>query len=326
MSEGTTYYIVNKSGNNFGVSASQGGSAISLTASTSETPESHSFKGVNAAATVTESGGSITGITVTEPGTLYDGNSLPSITSSEDPGATAAAFTVYCGRSINNVAINGRGGGYSTPPTITVTNSTVDTTGSGGAASATIGFPVNAVNITNVGAGYNFEPTILITGGNPVNDAVLAPKFSKRNARLTEIEITGNGVGYDTAPTLTLIGGAGGDASVGLNIQSLTGNITNNGSGYTQGSYTGVNFSFVSGGTEPSQAATADFTVPGWTLNVTQAGSGYTDGEYQGIAAYNVPVQTFTVTVISNPGTPPPDDVYVINGSTQSTLLSLIHI
>ena len=120
----------------------------------------------------------------------------------------------------------------------------------------------------------------MITGGNPVNDAVLAPKFSKRNARLTEIEITGNGVGYDTAPTLTLIGGAGGDASVGLNIQSLTGNITNNGSGYTQGSYTGVNFSFVSGGTEPSQAATADFTVPGWTLNVTQAGSGYTDGEY----------------------------------------------
>ena len=41
LSEGTTYYIVNKAGNNFGVSASQGGSAISLTASTSETPESH---------------------------------------------------------------------------------------------------------------------------------------------------------------------------------------------------------------------------------------------------------------------------------------------
>ncbi len=320
LSEGTTYYIVNKSGNNFGVSASQGGSAISLTASTSETPESHSFKGVNAAATVTESGGSITGITVTEPGTLYDGNSLPSITLSEDPGATAAAFTVYCGRSINNIAINGRGSGYSSPPTVSVTNSTVDTTGSGGQASATIGFPVNSVTITNVGAGYNFEPTILIQGGNPITDAVMQPKFSKRNARLTEIEITGNGVGYDTAPTLTLIGGAGGDAQTSVNIQSLTGNITNNGSGYTQGTYQGVSFSFVSGGAAPSSAATADFTVPGWTANITNAGSGYTDGQYDNITAYNIPVQTYTVTVISNPGTPPPDDVFVINGSTQASL------
>ena len=116
----------------------------------------------------------------------------------------------------------------------------------------------------------------------------MQPKFSKRNARLTEIEITGNGVGYDTAPTLTLIGGAGGDAQTSVNIQSLTGNITNNGSGYTQGTYQGVSFSFVSGGAAPSSAATADFTVPGWTANITNAGSGYTDGQYDNITAYNL--------------------------------------
>ena len=321
LTQGNTYYIVNKSGNSFGLSSSQGGSAISLTTSAdSESGESHSLKGVNATATVTESGGSITGITVTEPGTLYDGSSLPTISFSEDVGATAAAFTVYCGRSIASVAIGSRGSGYTSAPTVSVTNDTTDTTGSGGAATATIGYPIGAVNITNVGAGYNFTPTILIAGGSAITDAVLTPAFSKRNGRLSGIEITGPGVGYDTAPTLTLIGGAGGDASTSVNIQSLTGNITNNGSAYTPGTYAGVNFSFVSGGTAPTNVATADFYIPGWEGTISNAGSGYTDGQYDGVNAYNVPVQTFAVTVISNPGTPPPDNVYVIDGSTQAAI------
>ena len=321
LTSGNIYYIVNKSGNNFGVSSSNGGSAISLTTSAdSESGESHSLKGVNAAATVTMTGDVISGITITEQGTLYDGSSLPTITLSEDVGATAAAFTVYCGRSIASVAIGSRGSGYTSAPTVSVTNGEGDTTGSGGSATATIGFPIGAVNITNIGSGYNFNPTILITGGSPITDAVLTPTFSKRNARLSGIEITGAGVGYDTAPTLTLIGGAGGDASTSVNIQSLTGNITNNGSAYTQGSYTGVAFTFVSGGTAPTNVATADFSVPGWTANITNAGSGYTDGQYDNITAYNQPVQTFAVTVISNPGTPPPDNVYVIDGSTQAAI------
>ncbi len=321
LTQGNTYYIVNKSGNTFGVSSSNGGSAISLTTSAdSESGESHSFKGVNAAATVTESGGTITGITVTEPGTLYDGSSLPTISFSEDVGATAAAFTVYCGRSIASIAIGSRGSGYTSAPTVSVANDTTDSTGSGGAATATIGYPIGSVNITNIGSGYNFVPTILIEGGDPITDAVLTPSFSKRNARLSGIEITGPGVGYSTAPTLTLIGGAGGDAETSVNIQSLTGNITNNGSAYTPGTYTGVNFSFVSGGTAPTNVATADFIIPGWEGNISNAGSGYTDGQYDGINAYNVPTQTFAVTVISNPGTPPPDNVYVIDGSTQAAI------
>ena len=321
LSSGTIYYVVNKSGDNFGLATSQGGSAISLSPSAdSSSAESHSLKGVNAEATLTASAGVITGITITEQGTLYDGNSLPSITFSEDVGANAASLQVYCGRSINNIAINSRGSGYTSAPTVSIANATGDSTGGGGSATATIGFPIGAVNITNVGAGYNFTPTILIQGGNPITDAVLQPAFSKRNGRLSGIEITGPGVGYDTAPTLTLIGGAGGDAETSVNIQSLTGNITNNGSAYTPGFYQGVNFTFVSGGTEPTQTASADFRVPGWVVNVSNGGSGYTDGQYDSVSVYNNPTQTYTVTVISNPGTPPPDDVYVINGSTQAAL------
>ena len=146
--------------------------------------ESHSLTGVTATVTLTQSGGEITGITINDQGTLYDGNSLPSITIDEAGQTTHATLTVFCGRSISSISIGSRGSGYTSAPTVTVSASPSDSTGSGAQATSTIGFPINAVNITNVGAGYNFEPTILITGGNPVNDAVLAPKFSKRNARL----------------------------------------------------------------------------------------------------------------------------------------------
>ena len=87
---------------------------------------------------------------------------------------------------------------------------------------------------------------------------------------------------------MTLFGGAGGDSSCAVNIQSLTGNITNNGSGYTAGKYTNVQFDFVSGTEEPSNKATADFTVPGWELTINNAGSGYEDSEYTGVTAYNL--------------------------------------
>ena len=97
---------------------------------------------------------------------------------------------------------------------------------------------------------------------------------------------------------MTLIGGAGGDAQTSVNIQSLTGNITNNGSAYTPGFYQGVNFTFVSGGTEPTQSASADFRVPGWVVNVSNGGSGYTDGQYDSVSVYT---SLYTVTVISNP-------------------------
>ena len=325
LTDGTTYYVVNISGSgqtkSFQLSTSQGGSAVSLTQAADEASgESHALRGVRATATVTMTGDAISGITINEQGTFYEGDNLPGITISEAGQTTHATFAVFCGRSMASIAVNGRGEGYTSPPTITIAPATGDSTGSGGTATCTIGFPINTVTLTNVGAGYNFAPTILITGGSPISDAILNPKFSKRNARLTEVEITSGGSCYSQAPTLTLYGGAGGDAACAVNIQSLTGNITNNGNGYTAGKYPNVQFTFVSGTEDPSNKATADFTVPGWELNISQAGSGYEDSEYTGVTAYNVPLQTFAVTVISNPGTPPPDNVYVIDGSTQAAI------
>ena len=144
MTNGNTYYVINKSGNNFQLSNSQGGSAVGLSASADqESAESHSLGGVNATATVTMSGDAIASVTINEVGTLYDGNSLPSLTLSEDVGASAATLQVFCGRSINSISIGSRGSGYTSAPTVTITASDSDTTGSGGAATSTIGYPID---------------------------------------------------------------------------------------------------------------------------------------------------------------------------------------
>ena len=320
LTDGTTYYVINASGDTFQVSTSQGGGAVSLTASASAAGESHSFKGVNATATCTVSAGAVNSITITEQGTLYNGSTTPTITQSDQSQTTDASFTVFNGRSIGSVSVNGRGSGFTSAPTVTITTDGTDTTGSGGTATCTIGFPIGTVTLTNQGSGYNFAPTVQLTGGNSVSEADLTPVFSKKSARLTELTITAPGVCYDTAPTIALEGGAGHDAKITCNIQSLTGTITNAGSGYTPGEYTGVSFTWVSGATEPQSAATADFRCPGWEGTITNAGSGYTDGEYTGVTAFNVPAQTFAVTVITNPGASPPDNVFVIDGSTQAAI------
>ena len=326
LTNGNTYYVINAqvdgtgAGTTFQLSTSQGGSAVSLTASASAAGESHVLKGVNATATCTISGDAINSITITEQGTLYDGTSAATIQQSSAGQTTEASFTVFTGRKIDNVSINSRGSGYTSAPTVTIAPDTTDTTGSGGTATCTIGFPVGTVNITNAGSGYNINPTVQLSGGTPTSAAQLTPVFSKKSSRITELTITDPGVCYDTAPTVALEGGAGHDAKLVANIQSLTGTITNAGTAYTPGSYTGVSFSWVSGATEPDSATTADFRCPGWEGTITNAGSGYQDGDYSSITSVNVPLQTFTVTVITNPNASPPDNVFVINGSTQAAI------
>ena len=326
LSDGTTYWVrdvvTDTAGNgvSFKLAASNGGAAISLTASASGSGESQLIRGVQATATATLNAGAISAITITNGGTYYEAAVTPTIQQSDTGQTTAATLTPFFGRPIASVSINSRGSGYNAAPTITVTNAQTDTNGSGGAATTTIGFPVGSVTMNSQGAGYNFAPTVKVSGGDPVSDASVTPTLDKKTASISGVTIDGPGEGYATAPTLTFTGGAGGDARVEVNVQSIDGSVSNAGSGYTPGTYNGVDFTFVSGGTAPSGAANATFTVPGWIGTVTNGGSAYQDGSYSGVAAYNIPAATYTVAVVSNPGTPPPDNVYTINGVTQQAI------
>jgi hypothetical protein len=54
--------------------------------------------------------------------------------------------------------------------------------------------------------------------------------------------------------------------------------------------------------------------------NIEDPGSGYIEGGYSSVGLVNTPTEIFVVTSVSNPGTPPPDNVYAIDGDTQKEL------
>lgn len=120
---------------------------------------------------------------------------------------------------------------------------------------------------------------------------------------------------------ISLVGGSGSGAVASITIEGIEGFISNAGSGYVPGTYQNVNLINGSG-----TGAQATITISGQTIlngSITTAGSGYTNnaaGVFPAIQLVNKPKQTFVVTTIQNPGTPPPNNVFVIDGVTQKQL------
>jgi len=172
--------------------------------------------------------------------------------------------------------------------------------------------------LTTLNPGQNYDPgsysSILLNGGTG-NDASL-------DITVTEFvgTITNSGVGYFPGEYqgVVLTGGSGSGATVSFDVDGIEGNITNAGSGYIPGSYSNIPLAGGSG-----NGATADLEILGsseLTGTITNSGSGYTNGSYQLVGFFNTPTTTFVVTTTSNPGTPPPDNVYVIDGNVQQVL------
>ena len=291
LTTGTTYYAIRVDDNTLKVAANAtdagNGTAINLTSAGSG---SQFFQGVTATVTVQHSAGAITGFTVTNAGTGYSTSAGITVT---DSGGSGENTVTKLGFSVTRVDI-GNGGSYTsgTVPTVTFTNDTNDTFGSGVAGTAVVGFPVETVTLTGQGLGYRNIPTVTVTGDNtqPASFTVTLDELTGRVGTLT---LDSLGQGYEAAPTLAFEGGAGAGAVVTADIQALTGSITANGSGYTPGTYANVSWTGGSG-----TGATATFTVPGFTGTITAAGSGYTDGIY-GVEFRNPPTATFVITVVA---------------------------
>ncbi len=116
---------------------------------------------------------------------------------------------------------------------------------------------------------------------------------------------------------IDLIGGTGTGAVCAFDVDLLDGAITNGGTGYPPGSWTGVP---VTGGSGTN--ASLNVTVTGTTDitgNISNAGSGYTQGVYAQTDVYNVPRQTYVVGTTNN-ASPPPNELYTIDGNTQQAL------
>ena len=294
LTSGTsTYCAIYVDNNTFKVAANAtdagNGTEISLTSAGSGI---QMFTGVQATATLGQTGGVIDATTITNAGTGY-GQSINGAVSDSGSGA-GAQLTYVIGRNVTDTQIVS-GGSYTaaTTPTVTVTNNAQDTTGTGATGTATVGFPVDTVTLTGVGLGYRNNPTVVVSTGDATTDASFSTTLDEKTGRISSITKDADGENYTSAPTLTISGGAGSGAILEVNIQSLTGNITAAGSGYAAGSYPNTQFS---GGTGTN--ATATFTVSGFAGTITTAGTGYADGTYTA-ALRNPPTTTYTVTVVS---------------------------
>jgi hypothetical protein len=170
-------------------------------------------------------------------------------------------------------------------------------------------------------SGTNYDP------GSYTNIPLLGGTGDEATVDITVTEFTGtitnSGSNYieGSFTNIDLINGSGSGANVSFDIEGIEGFISNNGSGYIPGTYSSVPLTGGSG-----TGSTANITITGETIlsgTITSGGSGYTQNEagvFPAISLLNTPTDTFVVTTIENPGTPPPDNLYVIDGVTQDVL------
>ena len=290
LTDGSTYYAIRVDKDLIKVASSlsnaNAGTAENITAAGSGQAF---FQGVTAEVTFTHTGGVIDAYTITNAGSGYQ--NAPAITITDAGAGAGAAVATDLSFSVDTIVV-GSGGEYASNPTVTLTNAAGDTTGTGATATATIGFAVDAITLTGQGLGYRNIPTVVPTGGDATADAQFTAVLNEQEGRIQSVSIADGGSGYVSTPTLTFSGGGGVGGTLQADIQSIDGNITSSGSGYTAGTYNNVSFT----GGSPTVVATADFTVPGFSGTITNAGSGYTDGTYT-VTFRNTPTATYTVTV-----------------------------
>ena len=91
----------------------------------------------------------------------------------------SAAIETYTygptGGGVTGALVTNGGSGYTSAPTVTVTNGAGDTTGTGATATATVnGGLVSQVQMIDIGTGYTATPTIGFTGGGGTGAAAAA--------------------------------------------------------------------------------------------------------------------------------------------------------
>ena len=291
---GNTYYIVNRdtTNNTLQLSATSGGSPISLTAAATPN-EIHNLVGITATATATVTSGYISAITITNRGSGYVTGAAPTLTISETgAGITDASITVNLGSEVRSIQTTGTAV-FSTTPSLVITANTNDPNGSGAAATvANMTYAVASVTLTGAGYGYSQTPQVSFVGAN-TNAAVASATLDTELGQVSEITLTSGGEGYSTAPTVQINGGSGSGAQASITVLPFGGNILSGGSGYAVGTYQNVT---LNGGT--GTGATATLTVAGLSGTITTAGTGGTEGTYQQIDIYpNSPAATYPVTV-----------------------------
>jgi len=226
---------------------------------------------------------------------------LVDVTVSPFVGSITNAGSGYIPGTYTNVPLSG-GSGSNAEATVTVRGivGTITSGGSGYTNATYADVPLSGGNGTGARA------TLVVTGG-----------------AVTTVTITNNGSGYLINNVLSV-------NNSDLAIPISQGGGTSGGSGFqftiSQSPYVVSNVTPTSngkGGYVVGNVLSAANTVIGASTpvgTITNAGTGYTNGTYTNIDVYNVPTTTYIVTSVPNPNTPPPVNVYSINGNIQQSL------
>jgi hypothetical protein len=172
-------------------------------------------EGANGYATLT--GGSVSGVVISDPGTGY--TAIPTAVISAGTGATAQATLVPT--TVSTISVTDGGSGYVSPPQVTI----VGGGGDGATAEAVLsGDAVDFIVVTNPGSGYTDVPAVLIDG-DATGVANLTP------TPLQAISLITGGAAYTHVPAVVVSGAATARAiMVPTSIQSVE--ITAGGQNY----------------------------------------------------------------------------------------------
>jgi len=168
--------------------------------------------GITATASAGINTGGLKEIFLNNDGFNYSSTPTVAITTSPtgqaSDNATAVALTTERAgsKSVEKILITNAGGGYVTPPLITISGGG----GAGAAATCSInssGFGVVRFTITNEGVGYGTAPTVTISGGGGTGATGITSIGIDDSTGFNDVKaifVTNSGSGYTSAPTVTL--------------------------------------------------------------------------------------------------------------------------
>lgn len=209
--------------------------------------------------------GSVTGLTVTNPGTGYLPGDIVQFQFSgggTDSGAILQA--VLTSGTVNAINVVNGGASYTAPPSVTISGGG----GSGATATANVsGGAVSGVTMTSGGSGYTSTPAVIFstTGAGAAATAAIS------GGGVSSITITSGGANYLAAPTVTISGnGTGALAMATVNQGHVTAvTVVTPGSGYTA-----ATVAFSTNGTNASAVAVLSAGTVG-SVTVVSGGSDY---------------------------------------------------